>query len=90
MLRENGWGEGLVLFNGTNKGTESNKIYQAWLADNKGSDIVTGIVLADRRKALVDEFRDRGRIMIATEAAAEGINLQFCAMLVNYDLPWNP
>ncbi|MDU6251409.1 MAG: helicase-related protein, partial [Cutibacterium avidum] len=34
--------------------------------------------------------RDRGRLMIATEAAAEGINLQFCSMLVNYDLPWNP
>ena len=28
--------------------------------------------------------------MIATEAAAEGINLQFCSLLVNYDLPWNP
>src|SRR5512135_2694846 len=29
-------------------------------------------------------------IMIATEAAAEGINLQFCSLVVNYDLPWNP
>ncbi len=28
--------------------------------------------------------------MIATEAGAEGINLQFCALVVNYDLPWNP
>jgi adenine-specific DNA-methyltransferase len=28
--------------------------------------------------------------MIATEAAAEGINLQFCSLVVNYDLPWNP
>ncbi len=28
--------------------------------------------------------------MIATEAAAEGVNLQFCALLINYDLPWNP
>jgi adenine-specific DNA-methyltransferase len=42
------------------------------------------------RSALVDYFRDRGRIMIATEAGAEGINLQFCALVVNYDLPWNP
>ena len=41
-------------------------------------------------KLSFDEFRDRGRLMIATEAAAEGINLQFCSMLVNYDLPWNP
>ena len=28
--------------------------------------------------------------MIATEAGAEGINLQFCSLVVNYDLPWNP
>jgi hypothetical protein len=42
------------------------------------------------RSALVDHFRERGQIMIATEAAAEGINLQFCSLVVNYDLPWNP
>jgi adenine-specific DNA-methyltransferase len=42
------------------------------------------------RSALVDYFRDEGQIMIATEAAAEGINLQFCSLVVNYDLPWNP
>jgi Helicase conserved C-terminal domain len=32
--------------------------------------------------------REQGRIMIATEAGAEGINLQFCSLVVNYDLPW--
>ena len=43
------------------------------------------------RAALVDHFRsDKTQIMIATEAAAEGINLQFCSIVVNYDLPWNP
>jgi hypothetical protein len=42
------------------------------------------------RSALVDYFRQQGRIMIATEAGAEGINLQFCSLVVNYDLPWNP
>ena len=42
------------------------------------------------RSALVDYFRGQGRIMIATEAGAEGINLQFCSLVVNYDLPWNP
>ena len=89
-LREAGWGDGLVLFNGSNNGTEANAIYKRWLEENQGGDLVTGIPAADRRKALVDEFRERGRLMIATEAAAEGINLQFCSMLVNYDLPWNP
>lgn len=89
-LREAGRGDGLVLFNGSNNGPEATQIYRDWLERNKDSDLITGIPSADRRKALVDEFRDRGTIMVATEAAAEGINLQFCSMLVNYDLPWNP
>lgn len=89
-LRDAGRGEGLVLFNGQNNSPAATAIYQEWLTKNKDSDIVTGIPASDRRKALVDYFRDNGSIMIATEAAAEGINLQFCSMLVNYDLPWNP
>ena len=51
---------------------------------------MTGSKTADMRSALVDYFKTEGRIMIATEAGAEGINLQFCALVVNYDLPWNP
>lgn len=89
-LAETGWGDGLVLFNGTNNSPEATAIYKQWLADNEGGDAVTGVPAADRRKALVDYFRDEGRIMIATEAASEGVNLQFCSMLINYDLPWNP
>ena len=89
-LTNAGWGEGLVLFNGSNDSPEQTAIYQEWLKHNAESDLITGVASADRRKALVDYFRDNGRIMIATEAAAEGINLQFCSMLVNYDLPWNP
>lgn len=42
------------------------------------------------RSALVDQFKGPAQVMIATEAAAEGINLQFCSLVVNYDLPWNP
>ena len=89
-LQADGKGDGIVLFNGSNDGPDQSAIYKAWLEKNRGSDLVTGIASADRRKALVDYFRDEGKIMIATEAAAEGINLQFCSMLVNYDLPWNP
>jgi Helicase conserved C-terminal domain/SNF2-related domain len=42
------------------------------------------------RLALVHEFKTRSRILIATEAGAKGLNLQFCDTVVNYDLPWNP
>ncbi len=42
------------------------------------------------RKAIQHEFRTERQICVATEAAGEGINLQFCHLMVNYDLPWNP
>jgi hypothetical protein len=80
----------VVLFNGSNNDSKSKAIYQAWLKQHEGTDRVTGSPTADKRAALVDYFRDHASIMIATEAAAEGINLQFCSLVVNYDLPWNP
>ncbi len=89
-LVEAGRAEGLILFNGSNDSPGANEIYKEWLTSNKEGDVITGIPAVDRRKALVDYFRTTGKIMIATEAAAEGINLQFCSMVVNYDLPWNP
>jgi superfamily II DNA or RNA helicase len=36
------------------------------------------------------EFKEDAQILVATEAAGEGINLQFCWMMINYDIPWNP
>jgi superfamily II DNA/RNA helicase len=80
----------VVLFNGSNNDEFSRKVYKSWLAKHEGTDRVTGSKTADKRQALVDYFKDTASIMIATEAAAEGINLQFCSMLINYDLPWNP
>lgn len=90
LLADSPYADGIVLFNGSNTDPESQQIYRTWLAKHAGSDRVTNSKTADMRSALVDYFRDEGRIMIATEAGAEGINLQFCAMVVNYDLPWNP
>ncbi len=90
LLTAHGHSERLVLFNGSNTDSQSQGIYSAWLAQHQGSDHITGSRSADMRAALVDHFREHARIMIATEAAAEGINLQFCSMVVNYDLPWNP
>ncbi|GAB6926366.1 SNF2-related protein [Paenibacillus sp. JCM 10914] len=39
---------------------------------------------------MMDLFRGRAQVMIATEAGGEGINLQFCHHMINFDLPWNP
>ncbi len=80
----------VMLFNGTNTDPTSKAIYRRWLEQHAGTDRVSGSPSADMRAALVEHFRDEAAILIATEAAAEGINLQFCNLVVNYDLPWNP
>lgn len=90
ILENRGYEGKVVIFNGTNSDKLSRKIYQDWTERHKGTDRVTGSRTADMRAALVDFFRDEATIMIATEAAAEGINLQFCSLVINYDLPWNP
>ena len=78
LLTAGGYEGKLLLFNGTNADKQSRAIYEQWAYRHRGSDKVTGSRTADMRAALVDHFRERGSIMIATEAAAEGINLQFC------------
>jgi adenine-specific DNA-methyltransferase len=90
VLADSPFADGVVLFNGSNTDDRSRAIYAAWLQRHQGTDRVSGSRTADMRSALVDYFREEGRIMIATEAGAEGINLQFCSLVVNYDLPWNP
>ncbi len=90
LLQDSSYADGIVLFNGSNTDDRSKSIYADWVKRNAGTDKITGSRTADMRSALVDYFRDSGTIMIATEAAAEGINLQFCSLVVNYDLPWNP
>ena len=89
-LANNGYEGQIVLFNGTNNDEKSKQIYKDWIEEHKGTDRVTGARAADIRQAIVDYFRNTATILIATEAAAEGINLQFCSLMVNYDMPWNP
>ena len=90
LLEANGYAGKIVLFNGSNSDPISKQIYQDWKVANAGTSRITGSMTADRRQAIVDYFRETAQIMIATEAASEGINLQFCSLLVNFDLPWNP
>lgn len=58
----------------------------------KGYSVVTihGGMDVDTRKQAQLEFRRRAKIMVATDAAGEGINLQFCRYMINWDIPWNP
>lgn len=90
LLADTPYGDDIVLFNGTNSDQRAQAIYKDWLKRHEGTDRITGSKTADTRAALVEHFKERGKVMIATEAGAEGINLQFCSLVINYDLPWNP
>ena len=88
FLEANGYEGRIVLFNGKASEPQTNEIYKKWCLAHP--DKVSGIKAADRRAAAVDYFQNNADLMIATEAAAEGLNLQFCSLVINYDLPWNP
>lgn len=90
LLSQTEYKNKIVMFNGTNNDDLAKSIYKQWLEKHKGTDVLSGSKSADTRAALVDYFRNHASIMIATESGAEGINLQFCSLVINYDLPWNP
>ena len=90
FLEANGYAGQVVLFSGSNSDAESQVIYQRWLQANQFNGRASGSKAIDIRTALIEHFRDQATLMIATEAGAEGINLQFCSVVINYDLPWNP
>ncbi len=90
FLEAHGYAGKVVLFNGTNGGPEATAIYERWVERNRDTGRASGSRAVDVRTALIEHFRDDATILLATEAAAEGVNLQFCSLVVNYDLPWNP
>lgn len=92
-LEQNGYAGDIVCFSGGGKrDPEAEKIYAEYMAQNRYNANVNtaGSKAIMLRHALIDRFRNRAKILIATEAGAEGINLQFCSLVINYDLPWNP
>ena len=90
LLSQNGYEGQIVFLDGSNNDPVSNRVYKDWREQHKYDGRISGSTAADKKSAIVEEFRDRASILIGTEAAAEGINLQFCNIVVNYDLPWNP
>lgn len=90
LLEAHGFAGQTVMLNGSNSDKDSAAVYKAWLEKNRGTEAVSGSKTADMKAAIVDAFKHDRSILIATESGAEGINLQFCSLLINYDLPWNP
>lgn len=88
-LRKSGYSEeDILLFNGGFDDAMSKEIYQAWQAKNYGNANYGRSV--EYKHAIVDYFRENAKILICTDAGSEGLNLQFCNTVINYDLPWNP
>lgn len=81
---------GVLVYNGTNTDEQSKRIYDEWISKPCNADKVSGSRAVNMREAIIDKFKGDGQILIATEAGAEGLNLQFCSLVINYDLPWNP
>ena len=80
--------DGILLFNGEVSDPTNKVLYNAWRARNPHR--VTNNPGVDLKQAMVEEFRDNAKILVATDVASEGLNLQFCDTVINYDLPWNP
>ena len=88
-LRKDGYDEkDILLFNGDFDDSMTKEIYQAWQAKNFGKNNYGRSV--EYKHAIVDYFKNHAKILVVTDAGSEGLNLQFCNTVINYDLPWNP
>ena len=88
-LRKDGYGEeDILLFNGDFDDAMSKEIFHAWQVKNFRKTNYGRNV--EYKHAIVDYFKSHAKVLIVTDAGSEGLNLQFCNTVINYDLPWNP
>lgn len=88
-LRKSGYSEeDILLFNGDFDDAMTKEIFRAWQVKNFGKTNYGRSV--EYKHAIVDYFKDHAKVLIVTDAGSEGLNLQFCNTVINYDLPWNP
>lgn len=88
-LRKAGYSEeDILLFNGDFDDAMTKEIFRAWQVKNFGKTNYGRSV--EYKHAIVDYFKGHAKVLIVTDAGSEGLNLQFCNTIINYDLPWNP
>ena len=87
-LSEHGYKGDVLMFNGNPGDPTTKAIYKAWKARNYGKSY--GSRNVEIKNAIVEAFRDEYKILLVTDSGSEGLNLQFCNSVINYDLPWNP
>ena len=89
LLLKNNYNK-VLKFNGSNNDKIAKEIYSSWSEKQNQEVLKRNSKVSNIRQALLESFKNDFDIMIATEAAAEGLNMQFCSVMINYDLPWNP
>nr|WP_256127996.1 SNF2-related protein [Arthrobacter sp. SDTb3-6] len=90
LLEAGGYAGQVLTINGVNTEPLSKALYSKWRDGRLAEGHTVGTRASDTKSAIVEAFRTDYSILVATEAAAEGLNLQFCSLVVNFDLPWNP
>ncbi|GAA0457931.1 DEAD/DEAH box helicase [Alkalibacillus silvisoli] len=71
---------------------KSSQLYLQWLCQQNGISAVpyNGSFRKSKKQWMLQLFENNADVLIATDAGAEGLNLQFCKNMIHYDLPWNP
>jgi ERCC4-related helicase len=87
-LINKGYAGEVLLFNGNPTDKKTTDIYKAWKARNYSKAF--GSRNVETKHAIVDYFKNNCKVLLVTDAGSEGLNLQFCNSVINYDLPWNP
>jgi superfamily II DNA or RNA helicase len=70
--------------------TTQKMIHDFFVAKGYKGVSINGSQDLDERKRALTDFKNEAQILVATDAAGESLNMQFCHIIVNYDLPWNP
>lgn len=83
-----GYGGKILLFNGNMNDQATKDIYRAWRSRHYNMPVAGRSI--EIKNAIVEAFRDEYQILLVTDSGSEGLNLQFCNTVINYDLPWNP
>ena len=70
--------------------TTQKMLYEFLSSKSYSCEVIHGSQDLDTRKAALSNFKNESQILIGTDAAGESLNMQFCYIIINYDLPWNP
>ena len=87
-LSDEGYQGQILKFNGSSGDDTTKELFRAWRNRNYGKYF--GSRNVELKNAIVQAFKENFKIFLVTDSGSEGLNLQFCNTIINYDLPWNP